>query len=629
MQSDRKHRILKFLAVPLLSLVLIVLAVLQYRWSNQVSAATRAQIESNLQIALMGFRMDLTRELGSAALELTPPADSAAADPVKISQLYRHWQDTGSHPALISHIYLWKAGPEAKLSRLDPAKSVWDVVTTPAQLQSLTQLLSNMPAGMPERHGPRPMPNRPTARTQAGPHHPHWLAGPPWFVDTAVPALTYPLHDSEPGRGEGAPPHLGWMIVELNASVLRNDIFPDLVQKYFKGPSGLNYHVAVVSGPGDTNLLYASDSTLNESKHATGDTQLNLFGPPFSPMAGHQPPVPGDWPGERNRQGASHFERSVRFEPLDHSPDSVWKLVVKHQRGSVEAAVNALRWRNLAVSFGVLLLLAASMAIILFNSRRANRIAQMQMDFVAGISHELRTPLAVISSAAENMAHGVIADKEQSVRYGNSILNQTRQLSHLVEQVLQFATVRQGNRQYDLRPTDAHEAVSAALEGSAASTRKAGVSVEVTLPDDLPYVSADFTALVQSLQNLITNAAKYNAGRSWMRISSAVKSENEKPVEVQISVADKGIGISPDDLKHVFEPFYRSPSVASSQIHGTGLGLALSRASIEAMGGRVTAESELGQGSVFTIHLPVAEAPDTVQERAAQRLQTPAQDTTS
>jgi signal transduction histidine kinase len=423
------------------------------------------------------------------------------------------------------------------------------------------------------------------------------------------------------------------MIVELNASVLRGEIFPELVQKYFKGSSGLDYHVAIVTGENGANILYATDKKFSQGD-ASSDASLNLVGPPFSP--GQVPLPPGTWPMERfNQPPNAYFDRLVHFEPLDRSADGVWKLVVRHQRGSVEAAVAALRRRNLAVSFGVLLLLAVSMGIIVISSQRANRLAQLQMEFIAGVSHEVRTPLAVIASAAENMAHGVIAEKDQIVRYGNSILNQTRQLTHLVEQVLQFAAVQQGGRKYELRPTDVHEAVSLALENSAAVTRKAGVAIEVTLADDLPLVMADFTALVQSLQNLITNAAKYGAGGGWIRISSAVRLEKGKPVELQISVADKGMGISKDELVHIFEPFYRAPSVAGSQIHGTGLGLPLTRAAIEAMGGRVVAESELNRGSIFTIRLPVTteRAITAEQERAGQtthpHLSTPAEDPTT
>ena len=108
---------------------------------------------------------------------------------------------------------------------------------------------------------------------------------------------------------------------------------------------------------------------------------------------------------------------------------------MQHREGSLEAAVARLRRRNLAIGFGVLLVMAATMGILIITTHRAQRLAKLQMDFVTGVSHELRTPLAVISSAADNIADGVVDNKEQLMRYGKAIKGQTRQLIQLVEQI--------------------------------------------------------------------------------------------------------------------------------------------------------------------------------------------------
>jgi len=239
----------------------------------------------------------------------------------------------------------------------------------------------------------------------------------------------------------------------------------------------------------------------------------------------------------------------------------------------------------------------------------------LQMDFVAGISHELRTPLAVISSAAENIAHGVVEDKQQLVRYGNTIAKQSRQLTHLVEQVLLFAATQQPQERYGHGRVNISEVVDAALEGTSSPITAAGVTVERRIEGGLPAVDADFTALVRSLQNLITNAVKYGGDNRWLRISATAGKRNGRIEEVELTVEDKGIGMGKDEFKHIFEPFYRSPAVSESGIHGTGLGLPLARTIVEAMGGRITAKSELGKGSAFSIHLPVA------QERQAEETQ--------
>ncbi|HET9281983.1 MAG TPA: HAMP domain-containing sensor histidine kinase, partial [Candidatus Angelobacter sp.] len=327
---------------------------------------------------------------------------------------------------------------------------------------------------------------------------------------------------------------------------------------------------------------------------------------------------------DRSMQGedrrATGPERLPRLEVFHSGDQSVWQVVAKHKSGSVEAAVSGLRRRNLMASFAVLVLLGLTMALIIIASQRARRLARLQMDFVTGVSHELRTPLAVISSAAENIAHGVVEDKQQLVRYGNSIVKQTRQLTQLVEQVLLFAATQQAPRNHNLGPVNLYGAVEAALEGTATTVAAAGVTVERRIESGLPAVSADFNGLVQSLQNLIVNAVKYGGDNRWLRIAAEAIKEKGQTKEIILSVEDKGIGISKDEIKHIFEPFYRSPAIAESGIHGTGLGLPLARKIVEAMGGQLTAESEVGKGSLFSIHLQVAgERATQEQQHAADR----------
>ena len=199
-------------------------------------------------------------------------------------------------------------------------------------------------------------------------------------------------------------------------------------------------------------------------------------------------------------------------------------------------------------------------------------------------------------------------------------MKQTRQLTQLVEQVLQFAATQQAPRKQGLEAINLADAIDAALEGTAATVAAAQFTVERQIEPGLPPVSADFNGLVQSLQNLITNAVKYGGDGRWLRVSARAIQENGQTWEIKLTVEDRGIGISKEEIQHIFEPFYRSPAVAESGIHGTGLGLPLTRKIVEAMGGRLTAESELGKGSSFTIHLQVADARGLEEpQRAADR----------
>jgi len=291
-----------------------------------------------------------------------------------------------------------------------------------------------------------------------------------------------------------------------------------------------------------------------------------------------------------------------------------WQLVVNNRRGSLEAAVAALRRRHLAISFGVLLVLAVTMGIIILATRRVQELARLQIDFVAGVSHELRTPLTVISSAADNIADGVVENRQQMAHYGRALRGQASQLRELVEQVLLFAATRDNRQTYSLRAVQVADALDLALQNTAELIRGAGIAVQCHVSRDLPNVSIDVQALSRCLQNLITNAIKYGGDACCIHIEAKTEEHGR---EVTISIRDRGVGISPEDMRHIFEPFYRGASVRDAQIHGSGLGLPIAKSIAEAMGGRITVESEAGRGSSFTVRLPVAEVVVAEREQPA------------
>jgi two-component system sensor histidine kinase SenX3 len=197
----------------------------------------------------------------------------------------------------------------------------------------------------------------------------------------------------------------------------------------------------------------------------------------------------------------------------------------------------------------------------------------------------------------------MVQDKEQLARYGNAIKNQAAQLRQLIEQILQFASVRRNKNVYDLRPAAVEGIIESALENTSELIRGAGFRVETSIQPRLPSVMMDERALSHSLQNLITNAVKYGGEACWIGISAASR-QTTRGSEVLITVADHGIGISSDEAKQIFDPFYRGTEARAAQIHGSGLGLPLAKSMVEAMGGCITVESRPQSGSSFTIHLP-------------------------
>jgi signal transduction histidine kinase len=598
--------------------VMVILADLQYRWSGQVSEAASTRMQTDLQRALMGFRQDLGRELARISMEIQPSEESESKLAAKnYVQRFRHWQRTAARPDLVSNLYLWEQSSpgRGKFLHLHLATGDFEAVSWPANFTSLRDGLQEMSQQLPPELRLRPgelvdNEKRPDAAPRG--HWPPRTPSSPWLIDQGIPALISPI--SKPQRGSS--PAIRWLIVELDTSVLQSYILPSLAQRHFGDAGGLVYETAVIGGTREQRrALYSSDTGFTEKDEKRADAELNLFGPPAL-QAGKSPGVIAAFTAPRmadgeglsaGRRGMDLFE-PIRFYPLHYGRHQRnWEVVAKHRKGSVEAAVAGLRRRNLAVSFGVLLLLAFTMALILLTSQRAQRLANLQMDFVAGVSHELRTPLAVISSAAENIADGVIEDKQQLVRYGQVIKTQAKQLFDLVEQVLRFAAMRQGKQRYQMRPLEVSQAIDAALESTAGVVNAAAGVVQCEIEPNLPPVSADFGVLSQCLQNLITNAVKYGGEKPWVGIRAGASTARAGLHEVEISVADRGMGIAPTELSHIFEPFYRARSVTASQIHGTGLGIPLTKSFVEAMNGQLMVSSEIGKGSVFTIRLRAAQ----------------------
>ncbi len=234
------------------------------------------------------------------------------------------------------------------------------------------------------------------------------------------------------------------------------------------------------------------------------------------------------------------------------------------------------------------------------------QLARMQMDFAASVSHELRTPLAVLCSAVDNIADGVVSGKEQMAKYGTVIRSQSNQINGLISQVLLFAATQDGKGRYVMRPTRISQIIDSAVTGTSELVRKAGFVMEQHISPSLPMVLGDATALSQCLQNLITNALKYGEKARWIAIDATCEeTKDRRNREVRISVYDRGKGIERSELPRIFEPFYRSPSVIAEQIHGAGLGLPIAKSLAEAMGGRLSVASEVGVGTVFTLRLPV------------------------
>jgi signal transduction histidine kinase len=605
MTPAAKNRVLWIGLVAALAVVLAHLAVLQYHWAGEVSEAASERLQANLERSLMDIRQDLTRDVARLGLDLQPDRE-AGLDAKELAASLERWRQTDAHPDLVSNVYVWEAtSPGQPFRRLDAQQQQFVPAEWPADLAHLREHLSHFSQAIAAVHAVREHGGPPEVML-GDPHAPGGMA-PIWLIDQNAYALAHPVIRRP---GPDSPPQVAWLLVTMDPAVLRQHIFPELAERYLSGRNGLVYQVAVVAGhDSGSEVLYASDPGFGRNL-GKADAMLNLWGPPFGgpgqPMAMTMMSAPPRDMARHHEMHTRDFVGPIRLEPVRGPEDRDWCIVVQHRKGSLEAAVAGMRRRNLAVGFGVLLVLALTMAIVLIAAHRAQRLAQLQMDFVTGVSHELRTPLAVISSAAENIADGVVEDKQQVAKYGEAIRNQAKQLIQLVEQVLRFASTQQPRANLDLRAVPVSEVVGSAIEATSTLVSQAGMILERRVDPGSPLVLADAGALSQCLQNLITNAVKYGSDGDWIGITAGACHGPAGTAEVRMSVSDHGRGIEDDVMKHIFDPFYRGPSVAGSRVHGSGLGLALVKRFVEAMSGRVTVESEVGKGSEFSIYLPVA-----------------------
>ena len=581
---------------------LVCLAVLQYRWSGQVSEAERVRMQGNLQLASDQFRREFTRDLLAAASALQADPELAdTSDWQSLAQTQTEWLSSAPASHLISAVYLLPT--DGHLLRLEPSQSKYVAVPTPPELIQVVERLSAF-----DEH-------RPGIPRNSG-----------WMMEGQAPLLLHALGGPQdrdrprerPGTSGTPGDHrVGFQLVLLNHETLTRKFLPDLAARHFANVDGSFLYQAQVYREDEAKVPFYNSSGNPILKPADADLDAELID--LRPRVGGPERGPRDRPRFNFRDWRNARPRDGRGGPPDgfrgfSTPFLVgdggapWRLAVRHKAGSVAAAVETLRWRNLAVSFVILMVLGAGMVTIVRNTQRAQHLAELQMEFVAGVSHELRTPLAVISSAAENLTDGVVEEQAQVRQYGSLIRNESRRLAGMMEQILQFAA---GQKRHPYKPValNVEELIEGALALSQTVLAEGAFTVEQHIAPNLPTVRGERGALTQCLQNLVSNAAKYSGDSRWISVRAASDGGS-----VTVTVEDHGIGIEKTDLPHLFDAFYRARTVRSAQIHGTGLGLNLARSFARDASGDITVESVVGQGSRFTLRLPAD--PSTLSEPA-------------
>lgn len=556
---------LSWITVALLAASCCVLAVFQYRWISEFTEAERhrlsTDLESRLNLVARGFNQQISRAFSAL---LPVPSRVDAVGPEKAYAAAYENSGTSRVPAFRRIALVTRGENGLAFLNLDLETGRFSPSAWPAAWSGLRE------------------------RLEAGADH---RRAPP--LDSDSPPLLQAHGFSEGGEN--------WLIAELDVDYIREKMLPPLLNRFLR-----------ISGKLDYDWDLATDNT---SVTPTADASVDLLDTDFSP---HDPP---HGPGRGRGPGPPPLGAGPRFDmenaagrPFDPPPDfehTRWRLLVRHHGGSLEAFVAQAKWRNIAASAGLLLLILATVAALVRVTRQSQRLAAAQMDFVAGVSHELRTPLTVIRTAAYNLKRNVAQRPEQVEQYGELIQEQSEKLTELVEQVLRFARSEAGHVIGAREPVQVEDLIEASLQFSGEPLELKGIAIEKRIASDLPPILADRLAMKHALQNLIENAIKY--GTAWVGIS--VRGDAGA---VEIRIADRGPGIPDDEQRRIFDPFFRGRRALSNQVHGTGLGLSLAKKIIEAHGGAIRVESEPSRGSEFIVRVPAA--PEELNHELAHSL---------
>ncbi len=241
------------------------------------------------------------------------------------------------------------------------------------------------------------------------------------------------------------------------------------------------------------------------------------------------------------------------------------------------------------------------MIVVLHDITEIKRLERVKADLVANVSHELRTPLTSIKGFVEALQDGAISDPEKGARFLSIISRHSDRMNKIISDLLQLSRIESRDFELKIEPFSIKELVEEVVYTLQRSADEKSQSLEVTLCSEDQEVLGDKYRISQALTDLVDNAIKYGPEKATIKIQSQDKGEF-----VEITVIDNGIGISRNDMPRIFERFYTVDKGRSRELGGTGLGLSIVKHIIEAHGGEVNVESELGKGSRFSFTLKKA-----------------------
>jgi two-component system, OmpR family, phosphate regulon sensor histidine kinase PhoR len=292
--------------------------------------------------------------------------------------------------------------------------------------------------------------------------------------------------------------------------------------------------------------------------------------------------------------------------------EAVRRVLAGEPRVEAEIVTGTLRQHYFAATVASVRAGETSGAVIVLHDITALRkLERIRRDFVANVSHEFRTPLTAIQGFSETLLAGAANDPNNRDRFLGIILEHSRRLARLTEDLLRLSEMDAERLELEVRRLTVSQLVESCYETAQRRAAEKGLTLSHQLPSPLPDVAGDSRRLQEVLQNLLDNAIQYTLPGGEIVLSAEAKND-----EVVFTVADTGIGIPRSDQPRIFERFYRVDAARSREAGGTGLGLAIAKHLIEVHGGRIWVESEVGEGSQFHFSIPVFD-PERAATRAA------------
>jgi len=613
---------------------LITLAVLQYRWLGSVSEAEQERLRENLRASSENFVAEFNRFFSSlySAYQIQITSEDKDVRNL-IYQAHMGWKDNGIYPDLVDSVYYIK-----NISSENPQVHIF--TTDPLQLNPVP-LTGSVEKWL--KANPYPATGTRKITLNNGPDwgDPSFLAVPVQYLD-----MVY-LREENFGKNIKLSLNINQMadavVLQLDDELIKTQVMPDMASTYFSESFDDQYQLGIVQSDSSRFVYYNSDE---EASLREPDFKTKISKTDFSSFLFLRSNKANNTTGsdDSNSLGlvTSHVE-GIRLQNSSIRVDSVsisslneklvkqydtlktgditevdttisasfyqdytkagWEFWLSLKAGSLEAFVSKTRYKNLAISFGILLILGISGGLIVLFSQRSKELADQQMMFVAGVSHELRTPLSVIRSAAENIADGIISEPEKQKKYAQLMLKEGRRLSEMIDQIMEYSGIQSGKKEYRFNELDTSSYMNDLVNELEPKVSEKGFTLQYYIKPELPPVYADPEALSLCVNNLVSNALKFSDTSKEIRLA-AHSEEKDSRKYVAVEVEDYGMGIPEDEQAHIFDAFYRGKRPSAEQIKGNGIGLSLVKKVTEAHGGYIEVKSEVNKGSRFKIFIP-------------------------